>query len=188
MNIDMLINFVLLVIAVSMIFGSWQRKKLNKNSHEWPAVKLITWGGWLTAFACLWGWGQIRGAEFGATYWFIFLALVAWGTIFFNRTVSPENAMNRPYRNQFVSIKKIVKSFATFFLAGPLALVSSCLLTILVSSWLPMERANQLVLAAFIFPVLWALVSFWICATQKRLLPGSAVSLAAIVSGVLLFS
>jgi len=180
------LTLIPIFIGLSVIFFAWKENKSRKKTVATRTRTLMLYGGWSSIFISLIGWIQIKGIEFGIAWWCIFIALLSLFLIATNATSSKTSTIKIQYRNQFISIKRSGKSLLTFLYAGPIALISSCFLSIIIGELLPMQKANSLVLAAFLFPIIWALSSYWICATDKRLIPVGATVIAGTLSGLLI--
>ena len=52
-------------------------------------------------------------------------------------------------------------------MAGPLTLVTGCLVTTALTSLLPMARNEQFVVSAFMYPLLIAVAIYWLCSSES---------------------
>lgn len=184
-QLQIFLTLIPIFIGLSLIFYAWK-----ENKSKTPSIKtrsLVLLGGWASIFISLVGWIQIKGTEFGLAWWCLFVALLAFILILTNATNSKNSIDKRVYENRLVSLKRTGRGFLTFLYAGPIALTASCLLSIISSELLPLQKANSLVLAAFLFPVSWAILSYWICSTDKRLIPVGTTVLSGTLSGLLIF-
>ncbi|MCW8880570.1 MAG: hypothetical protein OQJ89_15000 [Kangiellaceae bacterium] len=188
LNFSFILGLLLIGVGTSLVFYFWQQRKSGSDFISYRGINLGVTLGWLFIFSSALAFNHTKGIEFGLTYLFLILAIAAWlvMTLINTRTSAP-NHFIRPYQNKFVGFGRSLKSSATFVIAGPLAFASSCLVSIFICSYLPMEQTNALVFAGFLFPIVWSLASFWICATSKRLVPTSVVGLSGLLSGLLIF-
>lgn len=187
--LSFLIAIFLTSLGTFLIFYFWKQRKSKPNHSSDKHINLGVSVGWFLVFSSIFAFDHTKGIEFGLTYLFLFLAIAAWLIMFIlNLKHAEPNKSQKPYKNQFIEFKRSIKSFSTFFIAGPLALTSSCLASILICSYLPIQQADALVLAGFLLPIVWALTSYWMCATSKRLVPTSVVTLSGLVSGLIIFN
>lgn len=111
---------------------------------------------------------QVVGLEFAIAYSFIIFSVLAWVLI----------ALTAEYKAPKAGSLKISSSQGSalwpklrlFLLAGPVALLASVCWTLLLSRLMPVLAANQMVIAAFLFPVCWASLMAWVCmaADERR--------------------
>ena len=189
LNFSFLFGIILTAIGTSLIFYCWKQRKSGSDFLSDRNLSLGITSGWLLVFSSAVAFSHSKGFEFGLVYLFLFLAIFAWLiTTFGNLKTSESNLVEHPYQNQIIGFRRTTRSVTTFLIAGPLAMTSSCLSSIFICSILPIQQANALVFAGFLFPLVWALAAFWICATPKRLIPTSTIAVSGIASCLLIFS
>lgn len=186
-QLQIFLTLIPIFIGLSLIFYAWKEKKDKSKSLSIRARSLVLLGGWVSIFISLMGWIQIKGIEFGLAWWCLCVALLSFFLVSTNATGTKNSIDKRVYKNRLISLKRTGRGFLTFLYAGPIALAASCLLSIISSELLPIQKANSLVLAAFLFPVTWAILSYWICSTDKRLIPVGTTVLSGTLSGLLIF-
>ena len=131
-----------------------------------PRYRLLMPLACLLLLAAIRLWARRAGVEFAVIYMLLSLTLTAWFVIACRlelRAVKP-TAPRLPERFSGTSL---THKLATFTVAGPLALVTGCLATIALTGLLPIARNAQLVVAALAYPVLIALIIYWICSSEK---------------------
>ena len=111
-------------------------------------------------------WAHRVGIEFAVIYTLLTLTLIAWLATAYGlecRAVkeTPPRLSERP------SNTSQPHKLATFVVAGPLTLVTGCLVTIALASLLPIARNEQLVVGAFVYPLLIATVIYWLCSSER---------------------
>jgi MFS family permease len=104
------------------------------------------------------------GLEFAVIYSFIFLSLMGWIFVFLSREHKPAKAVKPVSKPATVAKEKNYwRSAQLFLLAGPVALLSAACWTLLLSRLLPIALGEQMVVAAFLMPVAWAVLMAWLC-------------------------
>lgn len=171
-------------IGALLIFVSWRKNKRSKSTDKWKFLRFLGWAIVLFAGAF---WSQLKGVEYGVVYWLCSLVFFAWLLITLNSN-SSERAQDKRERQFYRLTKDLVsRRVITFLMAGPLSMIAACLVALLLGKLIAAEQANQLVWSAFIFPILWGLLSFWICATSKRLVANLLLWGSSLGSGLLIF-
>lgn len=174
-----IISALVNIVGMMLLFYYWR----NKSERVQGAREVA----WTFIFISFYGWSNAYGIEFGSVYFCVTTAISAWILTGINRQSKPPSNAKLAYENQTIGYKKIAHGIGTFFVAGPLCMLSSCLITIILFRYLPMERANALVAAAFTFPIVWALISYWTCAKEKLLIPFISVLGSGVVISLFLF-
>lgn len=155
-----LVLFALLLtcLGVASIYTLW--KKTSKPKY------LIALG-WTIVFSSLYFWCLARGVEFGPAYWFISLSITAYLLIFFNATYKPRTESVKPRKNLLVTWTSIAPILTKIFLAGPLAGLASVCFVLCLVPILPTDSSTQLVIAAMLLPLCWAIACYWACAIKR---------------------
>ena len=111
-------------------------------------------------------WAQRVGIEFAVVFTFLTLTFTAWITttsgVEFRAVKHTPPALPKQFLNTSSTHK-----VATFIVAGPLTLVTACLVTIALASLLPIERNEQLIMGAFGYPLLIAVTTYWLCISDR---------------------
>ncbi len=166
------------IIACYLLFKRWQQpKQLKSNS--------LLFSGWLFLFIASYLWSYFYDFEFGLTFNALTSAISAWIFIYFARTAishspRPKKVAIRQVNGlNYFSFTEWGMGFITTLSAGPLALIFSLVGTLLLTRGLPISGDNQLVLSAFIFPIVWGLIAFWVCSSPRRLMTFTSLSLSS---------
>lgn len=116
-------------------------------------------------------WAQRVGIEFAVIYTLLTLTFTAWITttkgVEFRAVKQTPPALPKQLLNTSTTHK-----VATFFVAGPLTVVTACLVTIALASLLPIALNEQLVMGAFVYPLLIAVAIYWICSSDRLMRNG----------------
>lgn len=155
------ICFLVNLLGCYFLFRRWKQTKIEKS-----AGLLLT--GWTLLLLSSYLWCLNFAIEFGLTFGLITITICAWLFIFFDHQKTTPSTYWHAYQFRTYRFTQVIKSFGVFLTAGPLALTSSITWSLIIISWIPMARANQLVTTAFVFPIAWGVLSFWVCA-QKHL-------------------
>ncbi len=111
-------------------------------------------------------WAQRVDIEFAVIYTLVTLTLTGWATTASGvefRAVKPTSA---PLLKQSFGTSAAHK-LGTFIVAGPLTLVTACLVTIALTSLLPIARNGQLAMGACVYPLLIAVTIYGICSSKR---------------------
>lgn len=143
--------------AIAALRGAWRSKGRGN--------RVLVYAGWAALLLSTILWSQAYGVEFGLSYALAWFALCATVACLLNREYrAPQLDTAAPLTAQTTSTGY---KWLTFLAAGPLALVACVPLTLLMTLLLPLERVNQMALAAVLFPILWALAAYWTSARDK---------------------
>jgi len=148
--------------GVLTLYLSWQKKV----AHHY--FKLL---GWLQLFAALYFWCSAHGNEFGPVYWVISTGITACLFIGFNTAAKPNTTALKPSQNHAINWNQASSILKQVIVAGPLAGLASIGLVLSLVPILPGDKATQLVTAAILLPLCWAMAIYWACATQKQTQP-----------------
>lgn len=131
-------------------------------------------------------WAQRVGIEFAVIYTLLTLTFTAWITttsgVEFRAVKHTHPALPRQFLNTSNTHK-----VATFFVAGPLTVVTACLVTIALASLLPITLNEQLVMGAFVYPLLIAVTTYWLCSSDRLVRNGLLLFATSGASGAYLF-
>ncbi|WMS86744.1 hypothetical protein [Pleionea litopenaei] len=186
MNIDFfsLLSSLLLPIGLNLLalvmtyqlWIRWTRKQGNSLLRSLICVCLNT----LSIVI----WCKTWGVEYGITFYCVVSALISLMIVFLLPSIlglNPSNQKINKSSNQSrnsntrrfdgVNGRQIGQALVTFLLAGPWAFIISAILAALLVKLYWGERANSLVFAALMLPLLWAGVSSWLMSQPQRLKP-----------------
>ena len=186
MNIDFfsLLSSLLLPIGLNLLamvmtyqlWIRWTRKQGNSLLRSLICVCLNT----LSIVI----WCKTWGVEYGVTFYCVVSALISLMIVFFLPTLLGRNPSDQKInkstdqsrdsdtrRFDGVKSRQIGQALVTFLLAGPWAFIVSAILAALLVKLYWGERANALVFAALMLPLLWAGVSSWLMSQPRRLKP-----------------
>jgi len=168
--------------GVCVIYWDWKYLK--------RAQRLSKISGWGLVLLALYVWCLRDGWEFGLTFWLITSACSAW---FFSLCDSqsqrqqPSKTTDKTYRFQILSRARVGHSLATFLVVCVVSLIACCFFSLALFTLLPGDESNNLVFIAFLFPLLWALASYWVCATKRLRTPLFSLIFISAASSLLLF-
>lgn len=145
--------------SIVLLRAIWRKK---------PAFKIIyVILAWVLFFCAVWQWSLIKSWEFGLVYHFSVAAITAWITTGINAERKPPLPTKVNPKSDSNSALNPWLTFARLLLAGPIAGIAACIILLAFSELLPFEQIDQLVISGIVFPLLWATLSVWICATQS---------------------
>ncbi len=170
-----IINF----IGIAVIYACWNH--FNRNKF---ALNFVGWG--VITISMLF-WVEFYGAEYGIVFSCISISITGLLCLGVNYQRRPQKVVQKNYQNNWIGVRQTSTRFLTFLVAGPLALFACCALCLLIPHWFSEQRSHNLVLAAFLLPILWGLVSFWVCAKDELLVPFVVILLTGIFSSLILF-
>ncbi len=167
--------------GIASLFYSW-RARLPKPL----AIRTL---GWLLLCLSLAVWVWAQPVEFGVTFALFAPALLAWGLIYVAaRHRHPSRDTKLEQRGfQWPKPGAFGYQLLMFVVSVPLAAVASALVTITVTSWLPWEPVNYLVLGVLIAPIVWGAASYWVCADPKLWRPTLTLLVAWLLAAAYLF-
>ena len=144
-------------------------------------ARIVVALAWLLLGVAVYACGQMWGGEFGISYFFAVLALVAWLLVLGGGELRPPR-VEKAASNVAAGTSTWHKCL-TFLAAGPLAGLASCQLTLACTYLLPATELTRMASAAILFPVLWGIVAAVTCMLGR---PGRAamifVGIAALSS------
>jgi hypothetical protein len=177
--IDSFLSSLVLLLGLAMLRYVWRRQR--------PIDRWLKYFAWLAIMVSLVIAGSAANREFQVVYLLVLLSFMAMTMVWFNRQSQPALA-SRPsstalkkqpfqWRNNSAVMVNCVLTCA----------VSSCLVSLLIAHSIDGEIANQMVVAAMAYPLLWALSIIAVCLVRRQwlfFLSQSVVSIA--ILGVLL--
>lgn len=154
-----LIPAACVALAVWLVYCNW------RDRRGW-IHRLFTWlvliGSWVV-------WVQVSGFEYGTVYCLLLASLSAWMVILAGNLqallalFAPPGVTGRSPKTVNTDTAAGWRYVMNFVVMIVLACVTSVVLSLLVIPLAPVNTASQLVLAAFLFPCLWAMLVVWTC-------------------------
>ena len=178
--LNLLLCCLVNLLACFLLFQRWRQTKQNKS------LELLLFG-WTTFLLSSYLWCLHFEVEFGITFNMIASAIFAWLLIMFKTQYSPSSIVSKDYMFSPFGIGQWSSGCIVFISAGPLALIISLVSSLIMVTELPMERSNQLVTAAFVFPVIWGGLSFWVCSQQKTYQPFFILAASSVIASLILW-
>lgn len=167
--------------AAISIFQGWRH-----SNAGWASA-----AGWLVALASILVWSLALGPEIGVCYALGVFACFVWVEIALTaearRLVAavaqrPFVAMQRP------GVRACLRHGTIFLLSVPAAGVIAMMSSVALVLYLPWSLTLKFAVAIFLYPVVWGVLSVWICAQDKLLKP-ALVNLGLLAfSALLLFA
>ncbi len=142
------------------IFLAWKRQLLR-----------LLQASWCVNFIVLYLWCVVKGWEFGFVYWLLFSALFAWIFVLVNRQVKPRNSQEYMREFKYLGRYQVYHAVGTFLVSVPMSMLVCCCFCLLLIQWMPASQTNSLVFSALLFPILWAVVCYWVCASSRLFKP-----------------
>ena len=156
-----------------------------------PGQRLLVVLGWalLPSTAVLWS--MAEGVEFGISFsvalWSLLACCVIAAGAEYRRAKVPKKPAAEAAQNiQPLTATSTGQKFLTFAAAGPLALVTTCLATVVAVRLIPVDTGAQMATAVVLFPVLCALVMVWCCSGSSSGRNALALVIVGALSGTLL--
>jgi len=157
----------LLLLALGLLFVSILLLRSGWRGKQWRQRCRVL-AGWISLVAGTVLWSAAEGAEFGITLSLALWSLLACLMVAAGAKWRVPNARVRSKTDGVVAStgpSGLGQKVLTFIVAGPLAMVCSGLVSIVLVRFLPLSDGDQWVIAAFVFPFLWSVVAFWACAS-----------------------
>ncbi|MBB6520550.1 hypothetical protein [Pseudoteredinibacter isoporae] len=134
---------------IGCLFFSWQAPKQNKLWFRSAAL--------LALAASLFCWKSLAGWEFGLSYFFIAASLIAWAVILNQAPeAKPGNVKGKAEKALAINVKKIVLFILRFLFYVLIIGGITAYASIAISYDLPLGEPEQMTVATFLFPSLWA--------------------------------
>lgn len=161
------ISIVLAVLGVLCLYVSWRGLFFSRSLGQ-GATRLLTPGGWLLLAGSMACWTEASGAEFGISYTLLVIPLVAWLVALRNMKVREyQPRIAEAGRLSLPGLRSFSRHFLLFLLVVPFAALVATLATAALARLLPWSPVNAMVLAVLAMPLVWGLVSYWLCADPK---------------------
>lgn len=173
----------MIVLGVILLRLSWRRRAIQ--------FRFCVLAAWLFIICAVYLWSDSVGWEFAVVYTCIVVAVTVTGAVLHNASYHerrPGKERNKKGGNADKQGIRLSSKFLTFLLAGPVALTFSCYFSITVVRMMAIDTSDQMVIAAFLFPVVWALSIFWTVVTQSRLRTFFSMAVLGTLSFISVFS
>jgi hypothetical protein len=154
------------VAAVSVLRLSWARPGRSKplNAAGWCLIAASLAAGWI--FAGAWGVTVISLWAMGTA--FVALAIAAWRSPATIRKASRRRARMLPESGEPLRVGRRSVTFLLVVLAGMVAAIALAIATRWVALLAGASEANANVLALFVAPLGWTIMTFMILMTERR--------------------
>jgi len=172
---------VIAVAGVAVLRLAWARprRSLPLNAIGWTLLAAAMVAGWVMAGA--WGVSVITLWAMGAA--FVLLAVAAWQSPSARRKASSRRAGMLPEAGEPLYLGRRVATFLIVVLAAMLASIAIAIAVRWLSLLTGASEANANVLALFVVPLAWTILTFLILMTgsRKRQLAIVAISVATVL-------
>ena len=166
--------------AAGLVFQGWRRRA------TWLAA-----GGWLVALVSMFVWARALGPEVGLCYALGVFACFVWVEIALTAEArrTAVATLQRPFAAlQRPGARAWFRHGTIFLLSVPAAGVIAMMLSIALVIYLPWATPLKFAVAIFAYPVLWGVLSVWICAQEALLKPVLVNAGLLALSALLLFA
>ena len=186
MTFSLYIAPALMCTGLFIVFQAWRSKGESKSQS------LLAWLGGLTILLSFTIFIYAQGSEFGIVLAAAYLSIIAWLIIVLNIQIQSTTKRNS-ITNQRKSSNPKDKSnrsrnIGVFFVAGPLSLVASGTFSMASALLLPLERVNEMAIAALSFPFYLGLSCYLVCMYQKPIRDGLVLLSITLISVAWIFS
>ena len=169
------------VTCIICLYLSWQ-KRFPRQAWLMPA-------GWLFAIASGLFFVRSSGAEFGISYVFMALPLLAWLAVLFNLEIKRKHQRASENVTFLVpATRTIFRHVALFFIVVPLCGIASAFISVALALLLPWSTVNAVVTTVMLAPLVWGLTAWWACADPTRFRPTLWISAAGLISAAIVYS
>ncbi len=178
----------LLLPALTLLSASAVLLRKGWRGKQWQHRVMVV-AAWLCLVAGAACWSAVEGAEFGITLSLVVWSLLGCLVVALGAKWRPANERTKTRGANGPSAlgdTGLGQKTLTFFVAGPLAMVCTALVSIVLVRLLPTSVGGQWVVAAFLFPTLWGITAFWVCASLRFRREALIVTSGGLVSGVCL--
>lgn len=175
-----LLALAISISSVGAIYLSWRQRE-----QRW-----LAFAGWLLAVASMFVWSWALGPEFGVSYSVIVFVCLIWLQVGVGVKASGGVGLSsqRPYRNMTLPDARNLRKHATvFFLSVPVTGVLSLMTTVAMLIHLPWTLLTKLAVSVFVYPLLWGILSSWICTQRSPGRPAIVLISLSMISSILLW-
>jgi hypothetical protein len=166
------------LFGTALLHLSWRRAT--------PDRAVTTAIGWLFLVGSLALWVGAAGAEYAPVFAILALPFAAWllASVSHERRERPSTTLTRRSLHG-PELAKLLNHLGLFAAVVPLAGTTSSLVATALIRWWPGEAVNSMAIGVLLMPVLWGLLAFWVCATERRLRAVSLLAGLGVLGGVL---
>ena len=151
--------FIMQIVGISLLYQSWQK------SNRQPTANAIAW---FVIIGSLWLWQKAMGLEYGISFWFMGLPLIAWVLIISNREFKKCKAPPRIRKQTRPDKKHLAHAALKTIIAGPFALMAcylcSSFISLSVKQIMGLVEADQLILNLSLLLLFWPFSIYWFTA------------------------
>ena len=168
-----------LIIAAALLRWVWRRRGPG------PAIVRIV--AWMLPIVVATAWVESVGPEYGVSFMFlaasIAMLLVLALSVDWQVPAQPSNIpVDKP-----ILQRSNLAALGTFVTLGPLAATATCLSTVALIGVLPLPRPTAMALAAFVFPLVWAVAAAGIGMRERTQWDAGLLTAVSVLSGVYLW-
>jgi len=178
--------YLLSLVVLGGVSVSWRRAQLAGRQHsagEKLLYCLVSVTFICTAFLAL---RYVLGTEYAVFLSLFHISWLAWLYIGFQGRVKTRSKPVKTVTSVPAEASLLYK-LGVVLLAGPVALLASIMLSLLLSRILIVELANQWVLTFMLVPILWGALATWFAADRLLWRPVVVTLVASLIAfGVLL--
>ncbi|WP_054113831.1 hypothetical protein [Marinagarivorans algicola] len=178
----------LLLIALSMTL---LRLTWRKKGRAFIITKVCIWTLVIGALVLL---STTVGPEFGVAFGFMAVSIAGFALVLINgdyqsthkpakRTATHKAASH----NSALTPLILQHRAALLIITGPLALLATCLVTLLMVSLMPAQLDTQMASAAFLFPCLYGLTVYFLCAQAQPFKHAMILLALSVMTGAYLY-
>jgi hypothetical protein len=173
--------YFLSLVVLGGVSVSWHRAQLAGRQHSAGAKLLYCLVSVIficTAFLAL---RYVLGTEYAVFLSLFHISWLAWIFIGFQGRVKTRSKPVKTVTSVPAEASFLYK-LGVVFLAGPVALLASIMLSLLLSRLLIEELANQWVLTFMLVPVIWGALATWFAADRLLLRPVLVTFVISLIS------
>ncbi|WP_218352889.1 hypothetical protein [Alteromonas lipotrueiana] len=171
-------------MGIGLLLAGWQGR-LPRFHHSYKPV------GWACIAATPWLWHFTYGWRFAIAFAVLTVMSIALLVIYWQREVRPPAAI-KPSARQPVKLKLAVPgALWQLWRAGialPLAGITSMLLTVAVTRYLPWSSVNIIALGVYTMPFVWGGLAYWSLADRRTWRPPVALLTLGALAYLLLYA
>jgi hypothetical protein len=166
------------LFGTALLHLSWRRATPNRT--------VTTAIGWLFLVGSLALWVSAAGAEYAPIFAILALPFAAWllAGVSQERRERPLTTLTRRSLRG-PELASFLNHLGLFAAVVPLAGIVASLTTTVLIRWWPGEAVNNVAIGVLLMPVIWGLLAFWVCATERRLRTLSLLAGLGVLSGML---
>ncbi|MEM1111860.1 MAG: hypothetical protein AAGI11_08125 [Pseudomonadota bacterium] len=167
------------LLAMLGLLRVWRRR--DRVSHA------VRTGSWLLLFGITAGWALVEGPEYGITFALLLFSLVAIAVLAATAAWQSPAQPAKTETSQPLLESSGGAAFGTFMVIGPLAATAMAFLSIALIGLMPISRVSGLAIAAFLFPLAWAVVATIVSMRNRKGRDAVVLGAVAALSGAYLY-